>query len=706
MKSTILFLAMFISFQLFSQKTISPTRTSKLIKVTNNDYSHSNLNIICQNDTASTTGGMEVNVNVLTNDENTGSDTIYVFGAWYKSPIKGGVWHSDSIVSVVPFMNHNDGTDTIIYRVAKKNTTAPLDTAYLIVHVINSHSYDSLCINNINAGVNSFNYLFGNMGYLEKDHRIDFENVKPHFEVPKGSGKHTIFACNLWVGGMNNGEIYFAGERYRQPGPDFYTGPVSEVYDSLYFAKWGRTWKVSQEEISYHISHCNDPGYEPIEVIRNWPGNGNPDLGQSLKIAPFCDYNSNEKYEPELGDYPLIRGDQAIFYVFNDSKFQHHQSGGPSLGIEVHAMVYGFDRPEDSAINNTVFVHYNIVNKSNREYDSAYLGVFFFFFLGYNWDDYVGWNVEGGYMFAYNGDSIDENSGLTLNYGIHPPAQSATFLAGPLMDEDGLDNPKGNCNESINGLNFGDNITDNERLGMTGWKFYFNSNDPIMGSPNTDLEFYKYLKMIWKDNTHLMYGGNGHPLFGSTDFATNFMFPGDSDTCFWGTGGVHIPGEAWTEVTAGNDPSDRRSFGSSGPFTIESGEIIELDMAFLFARDFNGNNFDALSILNERNEYLKAKVNNGELIYLPACSPNSIIESSEKNTSFIYPNPAKEYTVIHSPQKGNKKITIYDLAGKIHFHQSSDKIETRINLKFFKKGFYIIVMNDGNQTRSSKLIKL
>ncbi|MCF8229030.1 MAG: T9SS type A sorting domain-containing protein [Bacteroidales bacterium] len=663
------------------------------------------MNIICQNDTASTTGGMEVNVNVLTNDENTGSDTIYVFGAWYKSPIKGGVWHSDSIVSVVPFMNHNDGTDTIIYRVAKKNTTAPLDTAYLIVHVINSHSYDSLCINNINAGVNSFNYLFGNMGYLEKDHRIDFENVKPHFEVPKGSGKHTIFACNLWVGGMNNGEIYFAGERYRQPGPDFYTGPVSEVYDSLYFAKWGRTWKVSQEEISYHISHCNDPGYEPIEVIRNWPGNGNPDLGQSLKIAPFCDYNSNEKYEPELGDYPLIRGDEAIFYVFNDSKYEHYQSGGSALGIEGHIMVYGYDDPDDSVLQNTIFVHFDIVNKSNNRYNNTYAGLNFDGNLGYNWDDYVGCNVNGGYFYTCNGDSLDENIGNINSYGLHPPAQSATFLAGPLKEADNLDNPYGECDESINGLGFGDNVIDNERLGMTGWLYYLDNHDPIVGIPSNDSSYYNYLRMVWKDNTRVMYGGNGHPLYGSTEIPAKFMYPGDSDTCFWGTGGIHFGGEPWTEFSVGNPPSDRRSVGSTGPFTFESGETVELDMAFVFARDYNGNHLDALPILEERNANLKEKVKNSELIYLPDCSPSSVEEHKHLNQIHIYPNPAKEYVIINTSQN-NSKISIYDLTGKVHFKGLFIEKEVRIDLNFLENGFYLVVMDDGIMRQTSKLIKL
>ena len=41
-------------------------------------------------------------------------------------------------------------------------------------------------------------------------------------------------------------------------------------------------------------------------------------------------------------------------------------------------------------------------------------------------------------------------------YGDYPPAQGIVILGGPYMDADGIDNPDNECDESINGVGFGD----------------------------------------------------------------------------------------------------------------------------------------------------------------------------------------------------------------------------------------------------------
>src|ERR1017187_5980338 len=76
-----------------------------------------------------------------------------------------------------------------------------------------AQSYDSLSINNVVAPFNADGYLFWNF-------------VNAGFEVPKGSGKHTIFAGAPWIGGIdNNGLLHVAAQTYRQTGSDFFPGP-------------------------------------------------------------------------------------------------------------------------------------------------------------------------------------------------------------------------------------------------------------------------------------------------------------------------------------------------------------------------------------------------------------------------------------------------------------------------------------------------
>src|SRR5436190_13238018 len=55
------------------------------------------------------------------------------------------------------------------------------------------------------------------------------------FEVPKGSGKQTIYSSALWIGGFDpGGQLKLAANTFRQTGTDYYPGPVnlSGVYTS------------------------------------------------------------------------------------------------------------------------------------------------------------------------------------------------------------------------------------------------------------------------------------------------------------------------------------------------------------------------------------------------------------------------------------------------------------------------------------------
>jgi hypothetical protein len=136
------------------------------------------------------------------------------------------------------------------------------------------------------------------------------------------------------------------------------------------------------------------------------------------------------------GDYPLIRGDQCIFFIMNDDKV-HTETNGERLKVEIHGMAYVFDSPADSALSHTVFVHYDLVNRSLNTYQDTYIGIFTELELGYIWDDYVGSDVNRSSYYCYNGDNYDEDCidqwSSCKGYGQYPPAQSVTVLAGPFL---------------------------------------------------------------------------------------------------------------------------------------------------------------------------------------------------------------------------------------------------------------------------------
>lgn len=490
---------------------------------------------------------------------------------------------------------------------------------------------DSLDVNNISATISSSGQHFWN-----------FETAR--FEVPRGSGKHSVFNHTMWMGALKDGDtLCTAAERYRANGNDFFAGPVSTVRDSSYYIKWNRVWKVDKTQIQYHINNFNQPGYQAIDVIANWPAHGDAAFGQSEDIAPYYDKNNNGLYEPLQGDYPLIRGDQAVFFVFNDAANIHTESHGYPLGIDIYGMAYGYNRPADSTLNNTLFMHYDIVNRSANNYHDAFIGLFTDFDLGYAGDDYIASDVTNGMAYCYNGLAADGN-GEPFSYGEHPPAIGMKVIGGPYLEPDGIDNLSGECGYSLNGLNFGDNVADNERLGMTNFLNMAIQNGWQTGDPDVAINYYNYMKSIWKDASKMIYGGNGHLTTGGLGPECNFMFPGNSDTvCNYGTngilpnGGLNQNGNYWTEATAGNVAGDRRGVASVGPFNFDAGETIPLDYCFSWARDYNGDNIASAELLRTRMAALAPSW--GTLIQ----APQSYLGNKETETGKsikVFPNPA------------------------------------------------------------------
>jgi hypothetical protein len=574
------------------------------------------------------------------------------------------------------------------------------DTGYIYIDILNNN-FDSLNINNINARFNSY----GN-------HFWDMEGGSDFF-VPNGSLQTSICTSTMWIGGIDDeSDLHLSAERYRHNGFDYWSGPVSNVYDSIYDLNWNYMWKLDKAEIQYHRDHYSDPGYKPIHDILTWPGNGDTTLGQAFQLAPFIDWNNNGLYEPMTGEFPAIKGDQALFFIFNDKRDSHTESGGLPLGIEIHGMAYAYDLPGGSVLWNTIFLHYDIINRSDTTYSDTWLSIWTDFDLGYFYDDYLGCDIQRGGYFVYNGTPID-GSGEPWAYGEYPPAIGLLFLGGPYMEADNLDNPKYDgeglqlCNESINGLNFGDSIIDNERLGMTKF-LYHNSTGGIQGVPEVAEEYYNYLRGIWKDGVTAQYGGNAHPNSGAFGPDCSFMFPGDSDTCNWGTngvppnGGLNTPGNYWTEESAGNNPADRRGMGSSGPFTFEPGAVQKLDVAFVFARDFNGTPWSSVELLKERFDYLIDLFQNDQNFFSGVGNKPKL-----DNKLSIYPNPVTN--TLHfklEVDKDNFTYRVYSTKGLIVKEGVLDNRKShQINLDFLKEGLYVLQVTGEGEVYLNKFIK-
>ena len=565
-------------------------------------------------------------------------------------------------------------------------------------------AFSTLDYYNVSATFNNKNSLFWD-GFGE-----------PQFEAPKGSGKHSIFASALWIGGVNaqTDDIHLAATRFGQMGQDFYPGPImnSEHYVSER-PQYDRIFKLSCEEIEEfraYTSCLNDPDCDvnvafPFYVIPSdildWPAHGDTTKGMALNLAPFVDVNGDNVYSPFQGDFPKIKGKQMLYFILSDDGM-HTESGGEAMQIEIHVsayvnkVFYGFGEDLDlkeNAQNNTIYMNYKIINRSPNTYTNCYTGIWMDSDLGGAKDDYVGCFPSLNTYFTYNGDGFDENVNGASGYLDSPPAQGITFLAGPYKDADGLDNyvPLNTPGES-NGIAYNDGIVDNERLGLSMHMYHNNSSGPT-GDPSSAVEIYHFLQGIWSDGTHMVEGGNGHTNGCEEPFScaeTNYMFNHDNDV--------------WNEVSSENTPGDRRQLGASGPFTFTPGQTQELDIAYVFAQaDVSNDNFAAITKLKEY------------VLNLPSLSEHKNCQFDEiasvgplqtAASSHIFPNPFNDAISIQFNSSIEREIELINLLGEKIFVQEVKSKSVKLQLPNIPKGTYFIKVKtaDGSE-ELHKLIK-
>lgn len=561
--------------------------------------------------------------------------------------------------------------------------------------------HTNLDVNNIKARINADGSLF-------RDH----SNSVPHFEAPKNSGKHTIMESNLWIGGYDQGgNLKLAAQTYKQQGADFWPGPLDTInmtIDSTTSASWNKVWKINKSTID--SCKAGQFGSTLPQNILTWPGNGTGN--QASQLAPYTDVNSNGVYEPLSGECPCIKGDQAVYFIFNDIKAAHTESGGQAIGLEIQGMAYAFDRPWNAAINNTIFMNYKIINRSTSVLDSVYIGNWTDFDIGGAIDDYIGSDVMRGAYYGYNGDNYDNDFNGMFGYHDTLAAQAVVFLQGPYANIGGSDLPKSVTNPaSANGLGYGDGIPGNERAGMAVFGYYNNNSGP-QGNPTVASEYYNYLSGSWRDSTTFTYGGNGKG--GSSP--SSFMYPGMSDPSGYGTNGV-ITVANWTEsITYDGSPAaipgDRRGVGAYGPFKLDPGAVNCVSFAYVFAQGLpQGTTGQSLLALETSIDSTKAFFNRYNLgdcgcssTVIPASVATNKGEDSRDVT--LYPNPAKESIFIKLNNfEANIQVQLFDVRGSLVKQDIAENNQLMIDLKDLAPGMYFIHINDGTNEYNTKFIK-
>jgi hypothetical protein len=517
----------------------------------------------------------------------------------------------------------------------------------------------------------------------------------PKYEVPRCSGKHAMFAGGLWLGGNDqNGLLHTSAMTFRQNNArDYWSGPLDTISATTTVATvnaYNNIWKFEKDTINSFITNFLNGnvsnGTYPIPYdILTYPAVGTGNFTRNM--APYIDYNNDGNYNPYDGDYPNIKGNQHLYWIFNDNDTMHSETGGIPLKVEIHGSAYAYYCPQFSiddipgVVNYTTFYRYEIYNRSSNTYDSMYVGLWNEVDLGVYQDDYVGCDSTLNIGFGYNGDNNDD--GAPWAYGLNPPMINCQILKGPEPDlNDGIDNDHdGSIDES------------EETNMMSSFLYYDGMGGVPTGYPSLADDYYQYMSSTYKDGTKITYGGNGYNP-GSTNY-TNYMFSGTPYSPL-----------GWSESSEGNTAGDRRFIVASGPFSLAPGQMKSIDYAIVFTWDSTAANGLNTSIAKNiiGNQKIKQWFDAGVLGDCNVLSTENVF--ALPYWFQIFPNPANDVLQLVTNFSNNKtsSYTISDITGRVvlknEFEDHSD-----ISIKNLSPSIYLITVTNGNRILTRKFVK-
>ena len=365
-------------------------------------------------------------------------------------------------------------------------------------------------------------------------------------EWPRGTKKTAVFTAGMWVIGKHRPThtLRTAVQDYQS---EFQPGPILSTYNTTTNSLSAIGDPASVRYRLYKINKKDAfPGAVTNADYDDWPG----DLG-----APYIDVNNNGTWDKGT-DKPKFWGDQQLWCVYNDGNVANHTPVGRTnpMGLEIQTTYFGFDQP--GAVGNIMFMRWKIINKSDADYDSAFISMWSDTDMGDANDDMVAVDTTRKLGYVYNGDNDD---GTAAGYGSKPPSCGFVFFQGP----------------KVSGLSTDTALFEGKKFG--GYKnlkayshaFYTNGgvwSDPSLGSVLFAEQAYNYQNGL--------IGSTGQPFINpQTNQPSKFVFPGDP-----------VTGSGWTQDKSAINPTDVRSMISAGPFTLAQGDTQEIVGGFVIAQ--------------------------------------------------------------------------------------------------------------------------
>ena len=449
-----------------------------------------------------------------------------------------------SIVSFVSFKPNDEGPGKDYHNSTSDNPTGLVDSKNMDVNAINA-------VYKTNASFNTVNFN------------------RSGFEWPKGSGKYARWINGIWLGCESGGDTLMAVADYSYDYSSGYINDSGNVHADSTF----RIYKINKNEInSYDYLH--------------WPGN------QGAYKTP--------------DGLPYMIGDQEMFYVYTDYPHTSNNASDRYLKVQILQTNWAYNLAEynpgtpANPFNNTIFMEYRIINRSNETWNNMWMGFFENGTLGTATDDKLGCDTNLNFSYLYNRTNYDQV------YGFAPPAVGNLFLRGSYQYT-------GDTGDTIKYyLPFGSN---NVKI-KVGYKDegitvnnYFNGGSPPPSDPSEYDETYRVLKGLWK---------TGESWVTPTGDTTTIVYAGDPVT---GTG-WNFPGQG-----------EMRYVTSTGPFNnIDPGDTLIVVFAQIIAR--GNSNLNSITQLRNTAKVITNFYNNN-LAPQPA-APSPAISSYAPGDGKVY----------------------------------------------------------------------
>lgn len=503
--------------------------------------------------------------------------------------------------------------------------------------------------NQISTNVFSYDPLFSNT-----------QAARANFEFPKGSDNHLIYAANFMTVAKGVGQNQWSMHPKSPFMSEFNLGPINTTVG----LSKRYTSKVSKSEINFHKQAFASSSYQMPEGIKNWPANGDSLLGIAPDLAPFFDVNNNGCYDPENGDYPSIKGDEAIYWI--------NHSNDPQLPFEYHYMLYAMHDPSSPELDRSVFMQFKVINRGNIDFDSVKTGIYIDGDLGNPSDDYIGCDSLKNSFYYYNGDPFDDPFNGQPGYGNNPPAVGVKTLSDSL--------------ETF---------------------IYYNIGGGQNGDPVLVDHWLNYLNAKWKNGQTVKFGGDGYNSLGVTNQPTTHMFTGNP-----------VLNIGWTESNNGsgnpNSPGDRRGLGSIPFYYLAAGRSKTIEVVYAVGQK------PSVSSAAENVEEFSRIVNKAQTIWDTLSTPlhvygsnfncSTLVSLPEKQLSeqkfAIYPNPTNGFITLES-KENVKEVQLINLNGQLIRSYFPKNKKITFDLQELSRGIYLLrFQNKKYQWESKKIVIL